>query len=177
MDKLEESAVADEIKEALKNALAESSAGMEGATSEIVQYLDLSLLLKTTEGQELGRINKLSKDITFTIAIPEKLVKDGREFVVLRTHDEETTVLETQQNDNYTISFQTDRFSTYALAYIDAPVEEAEVEEESVVTEISDVMEITPESDSNVTVFVIIGVVVVGVLLLLFYLYKKNQKN
>ena len=177
MDKLEESAVADEIKEALKNALAESSAGMEGATSEIVQYLDLSLLLKTTEGQELGRINKLSKDITFTIAIPEELVKDGREFVVLRTHDEETTVLETQQNDNYTISFQTDRFSTYALAYIDAPVEEAEVEEESVVTEISDVMEITPESDSNVTVFVIIGVVVVGVLLLLFYLYKKNQKN
>lgn len=98
----------------------------KGAETKIAQYLDLTVLLKTTSGQELGTINKLSKDMTFTIAVPEDLVKEGRVFVVLRMHEGETTVLETTMNSDGTLSFKTDRFSTYALAYIDVSVEEAD---------------------------------------------------
>ena len=141
-----------------------------------MQFLDLSLLLKTENGQVLGTINKLSKEVTFTFAIPDELKEGKKEFVVLRMHDNEVTVLEAITND--TVSFETDSFSIYALAYMEAPIEEI-TEEESTVVDVgtADVMEFTQESNSNVTLFVIIGVVVFGVLLLAFYLYKKNQNK
>lgn len=46
------------------------------------------------------------------------LLKDGRKFYVLRNHDGETTVLDTKQDGNK-LTFETDKFSTYAVAYTD----------------------------------------------------------
>jgi len=175
-EKLEESEIDTEIKDAFDEALTEIAEGKEDVSAKIVQFLDLSLLLKTENGQVLGTINKLSKEVTFTFAIPDELKEGKKEFVVLRMHDNEVTVLEAITND--TVSFETDSFSIYALAYMEAPIEEI-TEEESTVVDVgtADVMEFTQESNSNVTLFVIIGVVVFGVLLLAFYLYKKNQNK
>ena len=44
---------------------------------------------------------------------------EGRTYKVIRNHTGEVTVLDTVLNEDGTISFQTDRFSTYALAYAD----------------------------------------------------------
>ena len=92
-------------------------------TQQVVQYLDLSVMIKsvTDDGteKELGTLDELSEEITFTIEIPEELNVDGREFFVIRVHNGETTILPATMNDDGTISFTTDRFSTYALGYED----------------------------------------------------------
>ena len=98
---------------------------------KVVQYLDLSVEM-TISADGLVRVvsdvSKLSEEVTFTIAIPEELqdVKEGyaREFYVIRVHDGETEILEVTVNDDGTLSFKTDRFSVYALAYTDTAIEE-----------------------------------------------------
>lgn len=83
-----------------------------------VQYLDVAIVLKADD-KELGTLNKLEEEITITVAIPEELKAEGRTYKVIRNHNGEVTVLDTVLNEDGTISFKTDRFSTYALAYAD----------------------------------------------------------
>ena len=177
VDKLDEADVDADVKEALAKALADSVKDKKGAETKIAQYLDLSVLLKTTNGEKLGTINKLSKDMTFTIAVPEDLVKEGRVFVVLRMHEGETTVLETSLNSDGTLSFKTDRFSTYALAYIDAPAEDAKDDE---VTEgdIPSGSTTTEEDGNNFATFIIVGLIIVIIAaLVIIFLAMKRKKD
>lgn len=85
----------------------------------IAQYLDINILVKADD-QVIGEINQLNKEITFTVAIPEDLMKEGRTFYVIRVHDGKAEKLDTVENDDGTLTFKTDKFSTYALAYEDA---------------------------------------------------------
>ena len=85
----------------------------------IAQYLDLKVLL-LADNQEIGEISQLSNPITFTLAIPDSLKADGRVFTVVRVHNGQEEALKTIMNEDGTISFSTDRFSTYALVYTDA---------------------------------------------------------
>ena len=182
VDTVDESTIDNDVKAALEKALADSVKDKTGAETEIAQYLDLSVLLKTASGKELGTVNKMSKNITFTIAIPKELEKEGRAFVVLRMHEGETTVLETKMNADGTLSFQTDRFSTYALAYIAALAEDVVDDAEDVTPD-----ETTPDDQSqqkeeggNYTTFIIIGLIIVilAALFIIFFVLKdkKNKK-
>lgn len=83
-----------------------------------VQYLDVAIVLKADD-KELGTLNKLKEEIWITVAIPEELKAEGRTYKVIRNHNGEVTILDTVLNEDGTISFKTDRFSTYALAYAD----------------------------------------------------------
>ena len=83
-----------------------------------VQYLDVAIVLKADD-EKLGTLNKLEEEITITVAIPEELKAEGRTYKVIRNHNGEVTILDTVLNEDGTISFKTDRFSTYALAYAD----------------------------------------------------------
>ena len=85
----------------------------------IAQYLDINILVKA-DNQVIGEINQLNKKITFTVAIPEDLMKEGRTFYVIRVHDGKAEKLDTVENEDGTLTFKTDKFSTYALAYEDA---------------------------------------------------------
>ena len=101
----------------------EQTAIEEKVTAELgedakVQYLDVSIVLMAGH-EELGTLNKLEEEITITVAIPEELKAEGRTYKVIRNHNGEVTVLDTVVNADGTISFKTDRFSTYALAYAD----------------------------------------------------------
>ena len=103
----------------------------------IAQYLNLSVELSVIAlGSDIlptaGNIYQLDEEMTFNIEIPKELkdVPTGmqREYYVIRVHDGKAEVLDVRVNDNGTLSFDTDRFSTYALAYKDVPVvAEAEV--------------------------------------------------
>ncbi|NBK97507.1 MAG: hypothetical protein EOM50_05735, partial [Erysipelotrichia bacterium] len=84
---------------------------------EVAQYLDLSVLLKTNVNEVLGNIDILDKPITLTVALPKELVKEGRVFYVIRVHEGVAEKLETTLNEDGTLSFATDKFSTYALVY------------------------------------------------------------
>ncbi len=94
---------------------------------KVASYLDINILLtavrKDGETIELGNLNRLDKPMTFTIVIPEDLKAEGRTYSMIRVHNGETTTLATTQNKDGSLSFTTDRFSTYALTYTDAKPE------------------------------------------------------
>ena len=95
---------------------------LEGHIDEnvnIAQYLDINILVKAAD-QVIGKVNELDKEVIFTVAIPEDLMKEGRTFYVIRVHDGKAEKLETVENEDGTLTFKTDKFSTYALAYVDA---------------------------------------------------------
>ncbi len=81
------------------------------------QYLDVTLL-KVINGSET-KITDTSAPITVTFEIPENFRKANREFAVIRVHEDERTVLNDLDDAPDTVTIQTDKFSTYALAYTD----------------------------------------------------------
>ncbi len=107
----------EQITDTDKKAIEDKVATELGEDANL-QYLDLSIMLKA-DNEELGTLNKLEEEITITVAIPEELKADGRTYKVIRNHNGVVEVLDTVVNEDGTISFKTDKFSTYALAYAD----------------------------------------------------------
>jgi uncharacterized repeat protein (TIGR02543 family) len=98
---------------------------------KIGQYLDVSLL-KIIDHKE-SKISQTRGVIRITIEIPESLRKANREFVMIRVHDGVVTILKDMDNDANTITIETDRFSTYAIAYQDKQSDIAETEDRTVI--------------------------------------------
>ena len=81
-------------------------------------YLDVSLF-KKFDGENPEKINSTKKPIKITFEIPEKLRKEGRKFVIYRYHNGTVTELNVTVEGNYA-TFETDEFSSFALAYNDS---------------------------------------------------------
>ena len=122
INKVEEKEVASEDVTAVETALSylQDKAGATSGT--VAQYLDINVLVKV-DGTTVGELNQLSKEITVSIAIPTELQTEGRQFYVIRVHGDEITRLPLTKNADGTYSFKTDRFSTYALVYVDGATE------------------------------------------------------
>lgn len=129
-----ENEVSAEAKAAVKEAIA-TIAEPEVVNVVVAQFLDLSVAICTESGEELGTYNELTETLTFTIAVPENMETEGKTFVVIRVHNGEVTVLDTVMNADGTLSFETDKFSTYALAYKEDVVVEEAVEDTEIVDE------------------------------------------
>ncbi|MDO5382126.1 MAG: choice-of-anchor I family protein [Eubacteriales bacterium] len=101
-----------------KEILAEftEKAVKEVGTAARIQLLDVSVMIKANE-TELGELHQLKEPITITVAIPSDIKVNGGQYVVLRNHNGTITALETKVNEDGTVSFTTDRFSTYAIAF------------------------------------------------------------
>ena len=124
-----------------------------------IQYLDLSIILKAGN-EELGTLNKLREEITITIAVPEKLKAEGRTYKVIRNHDGEVTVLDTVVNKDGTISFKTDRFSTYALAYAD----KEETNSKPIIKPVTDTNTPKTGDSSSTLIYIAVGLAAMYVL-------------
>ena len=132
---------ADSVEIAVKVAEAaeEENANVVEAVNEkvaganLVGLYDITIPV-TINGESAGELTELSSPITLSIAIPEGLpeVAEGYErvYYVVRDHNGEVEVLNTTVNDDNTISFETDKFSTYALAYVDQEAQNPTVEDE-----------------------------------------------
>ncbi len=81
-------------------------------------YLDVSLF-KKFDGENPEKINSTKKPIKIKFEIPEKLRKEGRKFVIYRYHNGTVTELNVTVEGNYA-TFETDEFSSFALAYNDS---------------------------------------------------------
>ncbi len=86
---------------------------------KLAQYLDVSLFRIINDNE--SKITSTSKPITVTFEIPEALRESDRGYAVIRVHEDEKTVLNDLDDDENTITIETDRFSTYALAYSEKP--------------------------------------------------------
>lgn len=113
---LAESAVSSEVR-----ASVEQKANAVLGEGTKVAYLDISLFLTGSGSGTLGTLNKLEEPITVTVALPGEL-QGNYTYKVIRNHvnsdgTTEVAVLDAVKNADGTISFKTDRFSTYAIAY------------------------------------------------------------
>jgi hypothetical protein len=80
-----------------------------------VSYFDF-LIMKTSNGTT-SVINNTAAELEVVVPIPEEFQKPGREFYVIRNHNGVVDVLEDIGDDPTTVTFRTDRFSEYAIAY------------------------------------------------------------
>lgn len=80
-----------------------------------VSYFDFTIM-KTSDGVTKV-IEKTDAELEVVVPIPEKYRKDGRKFFVIRNHNGKADVLQDIGNDPTTITFRTDKFSEYAIAY------------------------------------------------------------
>ena len=89
----------------------------------ISQYLELDLNIYVDN--EMNRAVTLTEEpIQITIDIPDDMFAEKREYVIIREHDGVMDVLKDIDDDPRTITFETDRFSTYAIGYSDDAVED-----------------------------------------------------
>ncbi len=80
-----------------------------------VSYFDF-VIMKTSGGTTTV-IDKTSTELEVVVPIPEQFQKSGRKFFVIRNHNGKVDVLEDIGSDPTTVTFRTDRFSEYAIAY------------------------------------------------------------
>lgn len=86
--------------------------------TEVVSTFDIEIQLFVDDKNE-GTISETSSELTFKVAIPESLKKEGRKFYVLRYHDGKVDKLAVSEDG----TFKTDKFSSYMLVYEDTKSE------------------------------------------------------
>ena len=85
----------------------------------VSMYLDINLF-KKVGGNAATKITETNGTVKASILIPESLWKAGRTFEIIRVHDGVPTVISGTYDENtHVFTFETDKFSTYALAYND----------------------------------------------------------
>ena len=113
--------VSADAKIAIEAAL--KAAADKDASVNVGQYLDISI--KKTVGEASSDVTETAKAISFNVDIPETMKNAdknvSRTYYIIRMHDGKAEVIPSSvENDK--ITFATDKFSTYALAYADASV-------------------------------------------------------
>lgn len=111
--------VTDKVNEAIKkdNTLKDAN---------ILGYFDINLLVKVNNDTLDEKVTELNKEIEVKLDISsliEKLdkVQEGktRVFKVVRIHGDKTDFLDATLNNDNTLSFKTDSFSSYTVTYKD----------------------------------------------------------
>ncbi len=123
---------------------------------------------------DVQALRELPEAVKVVLNVPKHLQAENREFYILRLHTKEdgsqdfAQLLDEDDNPD-TITFSTDRFSPYAIAYIDWPSEEATMTESAADT----------VADNGVVS--VIGIMAVALALvitfgLLWYVIKKRRR-
>lgn len=83
-------------------------------------YLDINLF-KKVGSNDATKVTETNGKVKASIVIPESLWKSGRTFEIIRVHDGVATAIAGTYDENtHVFTFETDKFSTYALAYKDS---------------------------------------------------------
>ena len=118
---VKEANVSDEVKTAMAQAAKDYTIG---------QYLDISLFkyMTVNGSQQAGVPLHTTKDaLTISVVVPDALIHTdsavNRTYCIVRRHDGAITVLDAAFDAaSKTLTFKTDRFSIYAIAYKDTAV-------------------------------------------------------
>ena len=79
-------------------------------------YLDITMWKKVGNSSE-KKVTSTNKPVTVTVSIPESLRSASRQFAMFRVHNGAVSILPDRDSAVNTITFATDKFSTYVLAY------------------------------------------------------------
>lgn len=120
---------------------------------KVVSFFDITLNVKNNiTGETLGTLNVLNDKIKFNMVLPEEItnVNEGytRKYFIVRYHDGKSEMLPTTLEGNI-ITFESDKFSTYALVYEDVKNEIENIEDK---TEIEN-----PSTIDSIVIDLIVG--------------------
>lgn len=122
--------VPTEVKAKVQNAIKEAF-GEEASKKELI-ILNIDVFKKI--GENTTPLSELKQAVEFSVQIPDEWIledNENREYYIVRLHDGEAEIITGTFNpETKEFTFETDKFSTYALAYVDN-VEEEESESES----------------------------------------------
>ena len=124
---LEEKNVTDEVKNSVEEKIKNDDTLKD---AKVLGYFDINLLVKVNDDTLDEKVTELNKEIEVKVDVSELVKKldkvasnKVRKYYVIRIHDGKTDVIEATLNDDNTLSFKTDRFSSYTVTYkdIDTP--------------------------------------------------------
>ena len=150
---------AEEITKVVKEAKTEEKAEMK-----VASFFDITLNVKNNvTGDKLGTLSELGKKLTFNVALPEEITKveEGytRTYYIVRYHDGKAEILDTKISGNI-LTFETDKFSTYAIAYTDVKTSAV----------------INPGTGDNIILYITAGIMAtVGIAYTVFNIYKRKN--
>lgn len=115
---------AGEIAPSDRKKVEKAAEAVVGTGTEVM-YFDASLFKQIGDGEQMS-ISEPGRPISVTIVIPEKIrnkdVLMVRSYRIIRLHEGETDVIEgTYDEKTAEFTFESDRFSTYAICYKDIP--------------------------------------------------------
>ena len=132
--------------------------------SVVGMYLDINLF-KQIEGENKIKVEETNDKIKISFEIPEGLRSSNREFYIIRAHGSEVTKIVPSINGNI-LTFETDRFSTYALAYTDS-VEDTTPTQTNTTS--------SPKTGDNVMLYIsMLGLSIIGFIGTGLYVIKKR---
>lgn len=128
----------------------------------VVGYYDINLYKGLDENTKVEQLTESTDKVKVTLDIPTTIdeLKDGyeRTYYVIRVHNGKTEVLETVlSKDGKSLTFETDKFSTYSLTYVDSKNEVK-----------------NPQTADNIMIYAIIGLISLAGIVVTF---KKLSKN
>lgn len=206
VEDLKEDKIDEKVSKTFIKALEEEKV----TSGKIVSYFDITVAVKNIQTDKVeGKLEKLTDKIEFTVAIPKlETVKEGyvRNYYIIKQHKDKVEVLDTKvSNDGKFLTFETDEFSTYALAYedkvktvandkVETPKEEIKVETKPGVSEggkgeAEPAPEVKPEvkpennvdvpqtSDSIISTLISTGVVFMCLVAVSYYFKKELDKK
>lgn len=144
------------------------------------QYFEIRLMKSVQNDTQM--ISELSEELKVVINVPEDLRADNRKFYILRLHTNEDgsqdfALLLDEDISPDTITFSTDRFSPYAIAYMDWTSDETGASES---TEASGTAEGGADDKGMINVIGIMAVAIAVVItcgLLWYIVVKKKQRG
>ena len=93
----------------------------------VAGYFNIDLYKGLSDDVQVEQLTETTSKVKVTINLPSSLdpVKDGytRTYHVVRVHDGKTDILDATLNEDGTLSFETDKFSTYTVVYDDVKVQ------------------------------------------------------
>ena len=119
VDAMTEDAIAKEDKALIDKVVTDKKYNVAG-------YYEIDLFKATSNGLKVEQLTEVEGGVSIKLQLPSTLasVKKGfkRTYYVIRLHDGVTTVLPAVDNGDGTITFKSDKFSTYTLVYNDSEI-------------------------------------------------------
>ncbi len=106
----------DVIEDAIEKAAGHYPYKFSGLKSGM--YVDISVMIRVGEG-EWNAITHAEEPVEVVIDIPETLQAEGREYYIIRAHEGKYTFMDDLDDQSDTITIRTDRFSSYAIVFVD----------------------------------------------------------
>lgn len=89
----------------------------------VIKSYNIYIAIKDESGNEIGRIHELPEAIEFAIVLPQEIAKVSNGYVrtysVVREHDGYELIDSKVSSGNNSVSFKSDKFSTFSIAYVE----------------------------------------------------------